>query len=125
VLRPGSTADAGRSDSAGVIEGFAIKAATFNSGRVSFSPGLRRLNWELGQMPVYLDLRLYICGEWRSRDGAPVINPADESILGMVRHATQSDLDDALAVAEKGLQVWRNGPRGSAQARRRIARRRA
>ena len=59
-------------------------------------------------MPVYPDLQLYIGGEWRSRDGAPVINPADESIVGTVPHATRSDLDDALAAAEKGYQVWRN-----------------
>jgi succinate-semialdehyde dehydrogenase / glutarate-semialdehyde dehydrogenase len=59
-------------------------------------------------MPVYPDLQLYIGGEWCSRDGAPVINPADESILGTVPHATRSDLDDALAAAEKGFQIWRN-----------------
>ena len=30
----------------------------------------------------YPDLKLYIAGEWRQADGQPVINPADESILG-------------------------------------------
>jgi succinate-semialdehyde dehydrogenase / glutarate-semialdehyde dehydrogenase len=59
-------------------------------------------------MPAYPDLQLYIGGEWRSRDGAPVINPADESILGTVPHATRADLDDALAAAEQGCRVWRN-----------------
>jgi succinate-semialdehyde dehydrogenase/glutarate-semialdehyde dehydrogenase len=53
-------------------------------------------------------LKLYVGGEWRSRDGAPVINPVDESILGTVPHATRADLDDALAAAEKGFKVWRN-----------------
>ena len=52
------------------------------------------------------ELKLYIGGEWRSRDGQPVINPADESILGTVPHATRADLDDALAAAEEGFKVW-------------------
>jgi succinate-semialdehyde dehydrogenase/glutarate-semialdehyde dehydrogenase len=59
-------------------------------------------------MPSYPELKLYVGGEWRSRDGAPVINPVDESILGTVPHATRADLDDALAAAEKGFKVWRN-----------------
>lgn len=59
-------------------------------------------------MPSYPELKLYIGGEWRRRDGAPVINPADESILGTVPHATKTDLDDALDAATSGFQVWRN-----------------
>jgi hypothetical protein len=35
-----------------------------------------------------------------------VINPADQSVLGIVPHATRSDLDDALAAAEQGFKVW-------------------
>jgi succinate-semialdehyde dehydrogenase/glutarate-semialdehyde dehydrogenase len=46
-------------------------------------------------MPSYPELRLYIGGEWRSRDGTAVLNPADESILGTVPYATRADLDDA------------------------------
>ena len=59
-------------------------------------------------MPSYPELKLYVAGEWRSRDGTPVINPADESILGTVPHATRADLDDALTAAEQGFRVWRN-----------------
>jgi succinate-semialdehyde dehydrogenase/glutarate-semialdehyde dehydrogenase len=59
-------------------------------------------------MPNYPELRLYVAGEWRSRDGAPVINPADETVLGTVPHATRADLDDALAAAEEGFKVWRD-----------------
>jgi len=59
-------------------------------------------------MPSYPELQLYVGGEWRSRDGAPVINPADEGVLGTVPHATRADLDDALDAATKGFQVWRN-----------------
>jgi succinate-semialdehyde dehydrogenase / glutarate-semialdehyde dehydrogenase len=50
-------------------------------------------------MPHYPELQLYVAGEWRSRDGAPVINPADESILSTVPHKTRADLDDALTAA--------------------------
>ncbi|MGE0854158.1 MAG: aldehyde dehydrogenase family protein [Hyphomicrobiaceae bacterium] len=42
-------------------------------------------------MSQYPKLELYIGGEWRSRSGQPVINPADESEVGTVPHATRSD----------------------------------
>ena len=38
-------------------------------------------------MANYPDLKLYAAGEWRQADGWPVINPADESVLGTVPHA--------------------------------------
>ena len=57
-------------------------------------------------MPSYPQLRLYIGGEWKTAEGAPVINPHDESILGTVPHATRADLDHALAAAEHGFRVW-------------------
>jgi succinate-semialdehyde dehydrogenase/glutarate-semialdehyde dehydrogenase len=57
-------------------------------------------------MVDYPDLKLYVAGEWRRADGQPVINPADESVLGTVPHATRADLDDALAAAERGFKVW-------------------
>ncbi|MDR3532608.1 MAG: NAD-dependent succinate-semialdehyde dehydrogenase [Rhodopila sp.] len=57
-------------------------------------------------MSNYPQLKLYIGGEWKTASGAPVINPADESILGTVPHATRSDLDDALAAAENGFRIW-------------------
>ena len=56
-------------------------------------------------MPSYPELKLYVGGEWRSRDGAPVVNPADESILGTVPHATKADLDDALTAKFDTLQA--------------------
>ncbi|MSQ55698.1 MAG: NAD-dependent succinate-semialdehyde dehydrogenase [Betaproteobacteria bacterium] len=58
-------------------------------------------------MAKYPELKLRIGGEWRRRDGQPVINPHDESVLGTVPHATRADLDDALAAAEKGFKTWR------------------
>jgi succinate-semialdehyde dehydrogenase/glutarate-semialdehyde dehydrogenase len=56
----------------------------------------------------YPDLQLYIDGRWTSADGQPVINPADETTLGIVPHAGRRDLDAALEAAEKGLRVWRD-----------------
>jgi succinate-semialdehyde dehydrogenase/glutarate-semialdehyde dehydrogenase len=57
-------------------------------------------------MANYPNLQLFIDGEWKSRDGQPVLNPADDSVLGTVPHATRADLDAALEVAEKGFKVW-------------------
>jgi succinate-semialdehyde dehydrogenase / glutarate-semialdehyde dehydrogenase len=57
-------------------------------------------------MAQYPELNLYVGGEWRTRAGQPVINPADESVVGTVPHAIKADLDDALVAAEKGFKVW-------------------
>lgn len=59
-------------------------------------------------MSSYPQLQLYIDGRWKSASGQPVINPADETTLGTVPHATVGDLDDALEAAEKALRIWRN-----------------
>lgn len=58
-------------------------------------------------MAQYPNLQLLIAGEWKGADGEPVINPADESVLGTVPHATRADLDKALSAAQEGLRVWR------------------
>ena len=59
-------------------------------------------------MSGYPDLHLYINGEWRkARRDLPVRNPATEAEIGRLPHADKSDLDDALAAAEKGFRVWR------------------
>jgi len=57
-------------------------------------------------MTSYPKLELFIGGAWKGRDGQPVLNPADDTVLGTVPHATRADLDDALAAAEQGLKVW-------------------
>uniref|UniRef100_A0A9E7ZID5 NAD-dependent succinate-semialdehyde dehydrogenase n=1 Tax=Bosea sp. NBC_00436 TaxID=2969620 RepID=A0A9E7ZID5_9HYPH len=64
-------------------------------------------------MTTYPDLKLYIGGAWRkTAEEQPVINPADESIIGAVPLASQSDLDDALTAAAEGFRVWsRTAPR--------------
>jgi succinate-semialdehyde dehydrogenase/glutarate-semialdehyde dehydrogenase len=68
-------------------------------------------------MTRYPELKLYVGGEWKSAKGEPVVNPADESVLGTVPHATRADLDRALAAAQKGFEIWR---RTSAAERARI-----
>jgi succinate-semialdehyde dehydrogenase/glutarate-semialdehyde dehydrogenase len=58
-------------------------------------------------MTNYPDIELYIDGRWKRADGQPVINPADERVLGTVPTATTADLDDAVAAAERGFAIWR------------------
>jgi succinate-semialdehyde dehydrogenase / glutarate-semialdehyde dehydrogenase len=57
-------------------------------------------------MMQYPELKLFIGGEWKSADGAPVINPADESVIGVVPHANQADLEAAVQSAEQGFKIW-------------------
>jgi succinate-semialdehyde dehydrogenase / glutarate-semialdehyde dehydrogenase len=59
---------------------------------------------------MYTDLALHIGGAWRNgdgRQGEDVVNPATEKALGHLPHASASDLDEALAAARKGFEVWR------------------
>jgi succinate-semialdehyde dehydrogenase/glutarate-semialdehyde dehydrogenase len=59
-------------------------------------------------MSKYPDLHLYIDGKWRkTASDLPVLNPATEEEIGRLPHAEKSDLDDALAAAAKGFEVWR------------------
>lgn len=56
-------------------------------------------------------LGLYIDGEWR--EGAAgrtfdVLNPATDEVVGRVARAEASDLDDALAAAERAFPGWRD-----------------
>lgn len=64
-------------------------------------------------MSSYPELRLFIDGKWRATaDTLPVLNPADESVIGATPIATKADLDDALDAAEKGFRIWsRTSPR--------------
>lgn len=59
---------------------------------------------------TYPEIQLYIGGRWKSASGQPVINPADETEIGVVPHATRHDLDDALEAAEGGFRLWRATP---------------
>lgn len=58
---------------------------------------------------LYPQLQLFIDGEWISkgdRQSEQVLNPATGEVLGELPHATQADLDRALAAAERGFKVW-------------------
>jgi succinate-semialdehyde dehydrogenase/glutarate-semialdehyde dehydrogenase len=58
-------------------------------------------------MTTYPDLQLYIAGGWRQgADTLPVLNPADESVIGTLPVASRIDLDDALAAAVQGYKIW-------------------
>jgi succinate-semialdehyde dehydrogenase/glutarate-semialdehyde dehydrogenase len=59
---------------------------------------------------MYTELRLFIDGKWlngEGRKGEDVINPATGKVLAHLPHASKADLDEALAAAAKGFQVWR------------------
>ncbi|MEO6381924.1 MAG: aldehyde dehydrogenase family protein, partial [Nitrobacter sp.] len=58
----------------------------------------------------YQNTSLLINGKWRAGTSGktiPVLNPATEEQIGTVAHADRSDLDEALAAADKGFKVWR------------------
>ena len=59
---------------------------------------------------MYSDVSLHIDGQWRA--GArgrsiPVLNPATGDQIGKVAWAETSDLDQALAAADKGFKAWK------------------
>ena len=46
-----------------------------------------------------------IDGRWKRASGHPIVNLADESLIGTEPHATTADLDDALAASYGSLRV--------------------
>src|SRR6202790_887405 len=53
---------------------------------------------------------LYINGKWSWGSGTqkkPVLDPATELVIGHIPDATAEDIDQALAAAASGFQVWR------------------
>jgi succinate-semialdehyde dehydrogenase/glutarate-semialdehyde dehydrogenase len=63
--------------------------------------------------PSYPDVQLYIAGQWRAgRAGEtlPVKNPATDAVIGRLAVARKVDLDEALAAAARGFEVWRKTP---------------
>lgn len=71
----------------------------------------------------YPDLRLFINGEWRTTDKTqPVVNPANEEIIGHLPVAGKTELDDALKAAQQGFKIWsRTSPRQRAELIRQAA----
>ncbi|HET9354265.1 MAG TPA: aldehyde dehydrogenase family protein, partial [Sphingomicrobium sp.] len=57
------------------------------------------------------DLQLFIDGAWKSgegRDAHPVVNPVTASAIAEVPYATESDLEEALAAADRAWPEWRS-----------------
>ncbi|CAH0342430.1 NAD-dependent succinate-semialdehyde dehydrogenase [Rhizobium sp. CECT 9324] len=53
------------------------------------------------------DVQLYIGGVWRkTSETLPVINPANENVIGTVAVASPEDLEDALTAAADGFRIW-------------------
>ena len=75
------------------------------------------------EMTDYPDVGLYIGGTWRTAaDDLPVVNPANEQVIGRLARAGRQDLDDALEAAAKGFEVWsQTPPRDRADVLRRAA----
>ncbi len=68
---------------------------------------------QTGVEAEYDALYLYIDGEWISaegRDTSAVVNPATGRVIGRVPHATERDLDRALAATQRAFQVWSRTP---------------
>src|SRR5271155_2558120 len=58
----------------------------------------------------YPHLKLLIGGEWTpkgTREHEAVMNPATGECIGVLPHASKSDLDRALDAAEKAYPIWR------------------
>ncbi len=56
---------------------------------------------------------LYIDGRWLDAGSAgsrPVVNPADESVLGLLPLAGDAELDLAVAAARRGFEAWKKVP---------------
>lgn len=57
----------------------------------------------------YSDTLLHIAGHWRSArcgKSMPVFDPATEELIGNCAYASITDLDEALAAAQAGFEVW-------------------
>ncbi len=61
----------------------------------------------------YPDVQLMINGQWRDAaagETLAVFDPATGAEIGRLAVARQADLDEALAAAQKGFEVWRKVP---------------
>ena len=61
--------------------------------------------------PSYPALELIVAGRRigaGERPGSDVVNPSTGEVLGQVPHATPSDVDEAVAAAGKGFELWRH-----------------
>lgn len=78
------------------------------------------LTWSAGdamngptKLTKYPDVDLLINGKWRQGSEGnswPILNPATEEEIGRLPVAGKSDLDEVLAAAQQGFDVWRRTP---------------
>ena len=62
-------------------------------------------------MGQYPKLQMHIDGAWcTGSDGKfqDVVDPATEQVIGQLPHASKSDLDRALAAAQRGFEIWKS-----------------
>jgi succinate-semialdehyde dehydrogenase/glutarate-semialdehyde dehydrogenase len=60
---------------------------------------------------MYEPLSLFINGNWRAGSEGEsefVQNPANDQCLGMLPHASRSDLEEALTASDRGFRAWRS-----------------
>ncbi|MEP7057832.1 MAG: NAD-dependent succinate-semialdehyde dehydrogenase, partial [Caldimonas sp.] len=60
---------------------------------------------------MYNDSTLYIGGRFLEHEGRKlqdILNPADNSVVGKLSHATREDLDNALLAAQGAFEKWRH-----------------
>lgn len=74
-------------------------------------------------MTRYPHIQLYIGGHWREAESSqPILNPADETVIGQVPVACEADLSDALDAATAGFATWsRTAPAARAETMLRAA----
>ncbi|GAB4282721.1 MAG: NAD-dependent succinate-semialdehyde dehydrogenase [Roseovarius sp.] len=62
-------------------------------------------------MSLYPEPKLFIGGQWRVSDrDLAVVNPATEEEIARLPIARRQDLQDALAAAVEGFEIWRRTP---------------
>lgn len=62
-------------------------------------------------MHPYRPIQMFIDGKWLSgtgKDGQDVFNPATGDVIGVLPHASTSDLDLALESSRKGFEIWKS-----------------
>ena len=63
----------------------------------------------MGTQVEYSNIQLFIDGTWRgASDGETIeiLNPATDEVIGHIAKATTTDLDEALAAADRGFEIW-------------------
>jgi len=62
---------------------------------------------------MYENFGLFIDGSWRAHGGhgtLDVVDPATGETIGMAPAAAKADVEEAIAAAARGLEVWRSTP---------------